>query len=645
MTALGHLGCGEPGVALVLPLRVHTLSNCGLPPELAHGNLELLALGDFAATNESAEILPLERSGTALKFPAATRAVEAHVGNAVTGFAGYAERRENSGVDVLLWPDLATCVVWRPDGARGYPGLHGGQALGYSAASGVVVAAGGNDPLVSDAIVGALSFNVANGDLKSLDTSDDGVLREPRAFATVTQFGAQLLVAGGEQPVSGVPDADIEPLATAEVFDPKLGRFSGEVIQLRSTRTRHAALTLDDGRTLLVGGRTQVGATSIAQYQLEIVDPTHHRASVAEAIAPRIQPHALRLTDGRIFVGGGVGLDGALTQPVAQWLTRDARLDATQVSSDLPPRFERAFIATAGGGVLAVGGCEDRPPISNEDAAACVACAHGCVPLGDHYDAWWIDRDGSVTEVDLQGISAPRPILLPGSNGSPWLVAVDARAPANPRLFRFNAWSDPPGFDAVTIPSSVRLPQPGMPEPLALGPDAFVWLDDSDGQGELLGLRLGTRNHYAQDLALVLLSDPVDPGRPQHLVPDRPLADRISYDGALRLSDPSATVFVADADYADVTLRVHLRGAHLPVVVLGDTQLGGADCPWPDGAETGGDVDLPTILRRGAEAELRFHGGRQACRVAAGRVPLGVRAGSDVTVITALDVERGVALP
>ncbi len=641
------MGCGEPGAALVVPLRVHTLSNCGLPPELAHGNLALLALGDFAATNESAEILPLERRGAALKFPVATRAVEARVGNAVTAFTGYAERRQTSDLDVLLWPERATCVVWHPNGAQGYPGPHGGQALGYAVDSGIILAAGGNDALVSDAIVGALSFDVATGDLKSVDTSDDGVLREPRAFATVTQFGEQLLVAGGEQPVFGVPDADIEPHATAEVYDPKLGRFSGEVIQLRSTRTRHAALTLDDGRTLLIGGRTRVGATSIAQYQLEIVDPKAKRASVAAAIAPRIEPRALRLTDGRIFVGGGVGVDGSLTQPVAQWLTSEAHLDDT-VSSDLPPRFDRAFVATTGGGVLAVGGCEDRPAISDKDAERCAACGHGCVPLSegsDAYDAWWVDRDGVATFVPLDGISAPRPILLPGSDGRPWLVAADATAPDDPRLFRFNPWLKPPGFEPVSVSNSVRLPAPGMPQPLALGPDAFVWIDDSDGQGQLLGLRLGTRNRYAQDLALVLLSDPADPRRPAHLVPDRRLTDATSYDGALTLSDPLMTVGVADTDYADVTLRLHLLGAQKPIVVLGQTPLGGEDCPWPEGDETGGGLDLPLISRHGAQAELRFHGGTQDCQVEAGRLSLGVRAGDGVTIITQIDVQRGVDLP
>jgi hypothetical protein len=646
-----HLACGEQAAEQSLPLRVHTLAGCDLPPALARSTLELVALGDFPASNASAEILRLDQQGAALRFPLATRAVEARVDGGVTAFTGYGERREN-GLDVLLWPEASTCVVWQPEG-RAYPGRGGGQALGFSPSSGLVLAAGGNDPLVSDAIVGAVSLDVATGALKALDRSTAGVLAQPRAFATVTVFGERLLVSGGEQPVSGVPEADVEPQATAEVFDTTLGRFSGELIELRNNRTHHAALTLDDGRTLLVGGRSKVGVTSIAQYQLEIVDPKSKRASVGDVITARIEPRALRLSDGRIFVAGGVRLDGAPAEPAAEWLTADARLDTTKLSREVAPRFERAFVATEGGGVLAVGGCEDRPPASDQDARACAAsCSHGCPPLGGQYEAWWIDRDGAATPVRLEGISAPRPLLLPGSDGSPWLVAAEASAPEKPRLFRFNPWAA--GFEPANVPDDLRLPRPGTPEPLAFERDAFVWVDEADAQGQLLGLRLGTRNRYARDLALVGLSDPIDPTRPQHLVPDRPLGAAASYDGALRLigaafraeqappnTDPDVTIRVADTDYGDVTVKLQIGEGAPPRVLLGETELGGVACPWPDGTRRGADFELPTVRRSGMRAELLFHGGGQACQVENGRLQLALRAGDGVSTITELDVQRG----
>lgn len=596
--------------------------------------MALLALGDFEPGNDAAEVLPLTRSGAALRFPAATRAVSARVDDTARAFTGYGERRGDAGLDLLLWPERETCKL----PSRGYPGRHGGQALGFSPDAELVLAAGGNDPLDSDALLGWLSFDAATGALVARGREGGGALGEPRAFASLTPFGSQLLLAGGEKPVLGVPERDIEPYASAELFDPARGRFTGESISLESARTHHAALVLDDGRTLLIGGRAKVGSTSIAQYQLEVVDPLSKHARIADAIAARIDPRALRLSDGRIFVGGGTALDGSPVSPVGQWLTPEARVDATRLSSDVAPRFDRAFAALPGGGVLAVGGCEDRPASSDDDAERCSRCAHGCVPL-EGYDAWWIDRDGDATPVSLDGISAPRPLLLPGSDGSPWLVADADDAPGEARLFRFNPWAA--SFDAVALPRGRELPSPDQPAPVEVGLDSFVWLGAGAGRDQLFGLRLGTRGRYAQDLALVLSADPLDPGRPEHLAPSRALGDSAGYDGRLTLVRDDVTIEVADTDYADVTVSLRLDGEsrHLPVVALGDAALGGPDCPWPDPRPDSDEP--PSVVRTDTRALLHFRGGEpRACSVPAGRLRLGLRAGAERTVIDQLEIER-----
>jgi len=205
-------------------------------------------------------------------------------------------------------------------------------------------------------------------------------------------------------------------------------------------------------------------------------------------------------------------------------------------------------------------------------------------------------------------------------------------------MFRFNPWTG--DFAVVPLANEVRLPRPGMPQPLSIAPDALVWIDDDGEHGELVGLRLGTRNRYAQDLALVLLSDPLDPTRPQHLVPDRAPSAGASYDGTLKLSG-DVTVRIADTDYEDVRLDLHLLGDAPPLVLLGETKLGGEACPWPSGSQSGGDFDLATVLRRDRQAELRFHGGKAACQVEAGRLSVGLRGGAVASVVTQMDVTRG----
>lgn len=631
----------------VLELRVHSLPRCDLPNALRRGQLAVQALGDFPATNDSAEVLALDSTGQTLKFPAATRAAVARVVATGSSFWGYGEQR-GGGLDLLLWPDSASCTLAR---AQAYPGKGGGQAVAYAADRRSVLVAGGNDPLHTDSIVGSLLFDAATGSTSRHGADEPAALQRPRAFATATRFGDGFLVAGGEQPVAGVPELELELEATAEVFGAEGSPTRS--IPLGNKRTHHAAIELVDGRTLLVGGRSRVGSSSIAQYQLELVDPQTSRASVGDAIEPRIEPRVVRLSDARIFVGGGLTLDGSPVTPSGQWLSPQGKLEKTKLDLAVPARFGRAFAATEGGGVLAVGGCEDRPPASDSDAESCIAtCARGCPPLNG-YDAWWIDSQGVATPVSLAGIDAPNPTLLPGSDGSPWLLAHYDTDEANPppQLFRFNPWAA--SFEPASAPAELRLPPAGT-TPLALDPDTFVWVDEDAKGAELVGLRLGTRNRYEQDLALVLRAEPTDPTRPLHLVPTSPANGSLSYDGSLIFRDekrrkaldsmdlgPATAVVLADADFEDLTVELHLMSGAPPRVLLGATELGGVACPWPTSSVDPDDA-LPTVLRSGERAELHWHGDVTACRVETGRLRLGLLASTGISVVSRLDVKRGV---
>lgn len=627
------MGCGsaDDQLGTVLPVATHSLAGCGVPESQRDGQLELQALGDFAASNDSAEILPLEPTGGApipLRFPAATRAIEARFDTSQPRFIGYGERVAENQLDVLLWPELTSCSIYRPDGDQGYPGKHGGQALGYVSEHGVVAAAGGNDALLGDAIVGALSFRVTDGALASFDTSQATVLREARAFATATEFDGRLLIAGGQNPVYGVPEQDLEPSSTAEIFDPLAGGFVGELIELRNNRTRHAAVKLLDGSTLLVGGRTKTGNNNTAQPLTELISPQTGRSELRASIQPRIAPVALLLSDGRVFVGGGVDVDGSPVTPVGEWLSADATQNLASTGGELPPRARRAFVAMPGGGVLIVDGEPDG--------------------AGEQH-AWWLDAQGQLEDIALGAVFSENPQLLPGSDGRPWLIAALRADPNAPRLFRFDPWAKT--FALTDVPTDLRLPRPGFPQPVAIDPDAFVWLDDDStaDHGELLGLRLGTRNRFTQDVALVLLSDPLDPARPLHLAPARAVqAADVYADAKLHLAPADdgglgLLVLVTDTDYAEVTVTVHVApdSPALPVVMLGDTALGGSACPWPDAPPSNEEQTRPTIIRSGASAELRYGGASVSCSVAAGRLTLGLRAERAPAIVGQLDVKRG----
>jgi hypothetical protein len=424
-------------------------------------------------------------------------------------------------------------------------------------------------------------------------------------------------------------------------------------VGLDVNRTRHAAVTLASGDTLLVGGRSKYDDSHVAQQRTDLVSLNPLRSTpAATLITGRIEPQALRLSDGRVFVGGGYTLvDERAAEPAGEWLMTDGK-DVIEQTTELPPRFGRAFVATPGGGVLAAGGCEDRDIATEEERQECsLHCLRGCPPAAG-YDAWWLDRERREHRLPdaLQGISAPQPILIAGSDGGAWLVAARASDPSVPRLFRFNPWSQ--RFGEVDLPDSVRLPRAGFAAPVVIDPDAFVWLDESGSSAELLGLRLGTRNRYTQDLALVLLSDPRDPSRPLHLVPDRPLngARGERYDGRLWLAPHrhAVTVAVADTDYGDVTVRIKLAAdasqgvdASVPPRLVWGDALDETSCGWPAGSVATGSDAVPTLVRRGAAVELRYQGERNRCTVPEGRLSLGLRAVDGPCIISELEVLRG----
>jgi hypothetical protein len=442
----------------------------------------------------------------------------------------------------------------------------------------------------------------------------------------VTPFDGRLLIAGGENPIHEVELA--APRKSAEVYDPSSGRFELPSIELVEERTRHAAIRLSSGATLLVGGRGVVGD---ALRVLELVNPERRSASIVGLTAlraARIDPSVLQLDDGRIFVAGGVAGDGTPLS-VLEWLSGDAREHlGVLVPPDMPARYDRAFAALPGGGVLGVGGCEAREPVDRDEADVCAQhCRTGCPPLSG-YDAWWILPDGAQRRLEFE-LQAPRPVLVGGADGRPLFASG---APGDTRLYRFDPWHA--AFELLPFESE-RPPRAGLPA-RAIDVQAFVWLAEHDDEVTLEGVRLGTRNRYSRDVFLVAQADPEAPDRPLNLVIDRLPDGNVDYDGALSLTpEGEATVYVAATDYADLVLDVHFEGAP-PRVVLGATELGGAACPWPS---AGSPVRLE---RRGQTATLSSAGATVGCALGGSeRLRLGFRASSEMpTRILRIDVIR-----
>jgi hypothetical protein len=630
----------EAAVSTVI-VGAHELSGCPLPPSSQRVTLTLTALGPFSLASscgsERCDVasVPLRGGGQPLGFPSETAGVDAVATLGEQRFAGYAERPAGGALDVLLWPLAEPCTVHTT--TDGYPGTSGGQALGYAPEHGLLLLVGED---AGDARAqGALSVNLRTGEVALQPASLSPPL--PVAFATLTPFGDGLLLAGGENPTRSPDPAERERFAQAYVFDAETRSFASEPVALNWDRSRHAAVALENGSTVLVGGAADGGLVR----QLEAVFPGSSRSTLlglAALTTGRLEPTVLTLDDGRLLVGGGRASNDTPVGDV-EWLSADGH--AALERRALPALPNRAFIAMPGGGVLSVPGC-----------ATDGACSS--------WEASWITRDYEVETIPIP-VSArcpvpERPRLAPAGGGTPLLVAQHANGGGC--SYRFNPW---PGDYVSTsdararphfVPELLTLDPPPNPlvSPLPVGADAFVWASGAS-PGGVGGMRFGNRGALSRDLLSLLTRDDADPSRPFRLVPDRPLTapdiqagEARLYEGGaltLRTVDAGVTLWVPDTRYEDVTVTLALAAPTgvarhgVPVVVLGQNELGGTERPWP-AAEDTPPPESVTVTRRGGTVTLTSGRHRTDHAFPRGSVPLGLRVGPTPVVLTALTVER-----
>lgn len=125
--------------------------------------------------------------------------------------------------------------------------------------------------------------------------------RSGRQTATLLPDGRILITGGFYRPT---PDAPVEALATAEIYDPRTGQSQG-ITPLSRPRYWHVAVALQDGGVLLLGG-CDVFKDGPATESVERVDPISGQVSASEPMAvPRGQPGAVLLQAGRVLVFGG----------------------------------------------------------------------------------------------------------------------------------------------------------------------------------------------------------------------------------------------------------------------------------------------------------------------------------------------------
>jgi hypothetical protein len=177
----------------------------------------------------------------------------------------------------------------------------------------------------------------------------------------------RVLVAGGFATLDHTRFAS----ASAELYDPATGNFTATG-GMNVARVWHAAVSLDDGRVLVLGGSD--GSKTLAS--AELYDPATGVFTVTGSMGtPRYGHTGTKLRDGRVLVAGGYNGTTALASaeiydPASAAFEPAASMGAARAFHTASPRGD--------GTVLILGGAHQQ--YQNPAGSTCVAAVDECWP-------------------------------------------------------------------------------------------------------------------------------------------------------------------------------------------------------------------------------------------------------------------------
>jgi hypothetical protein len=218
---------------------------------------------------------------------------------------------------------------------------------------------------------------------RTLDTSElwdpgSGAWTQTQRLAAARSGASAVTLEDGRVLIVGVPksrEGDPVPLASAEVYDPASGRWSSAGA-LSAARVGFVLVALRDGGAIAAGGFGEPGASGHAYLStVDRFDPVANSWSPTDNLStPVAGATGIRLADGRVLLAGGSAREPAQTSDdpnsFVSGLSADARLfdPATgrwTATTPMPsPRAGASAVLLEDGSAVFVGGSVSEGPFS-----------------------------------------------------------------------------------------------------------------------------------------------------------------------------------------------------------------------------------------------------------------------------------------
>ena len=215
---------------------------------------------------------------------------------------------------------------------------------------------------VSTLAVGGIAATPAMAEHLSGFSGTGDLLQARRSHTATLLLDGSVLIVGGNS-LGHFENEVLPSLASAELYTPATGAFTSTG-SLTNGRSSHTATLLSDGRILITGGETvDAEGVATAYTSAELYDPsTGLFTETGEMAVARSAHTATRLPDGRVLIAGGNSQVGAPIDGGELYNPDDGTFTTT--GSMMARRVDHSATLLNDGRVLLTGGNSDTGPTS-----------------------------------------------------------------------------------------------------------------------------------------------------------------------------------------------------------------------------------------------------------------------------------------